>query len=625
MLQQYWGYDAFRPMQQEIIAEVLAGNDVLALLPTGGGKSICYQVPAMQMQGLCLVVSPLIALMLDQVQNLEQRGIKAMAIHSGMKPKEVDVALDNAIFGGYKFLYVSPERLLTDFFINRATRIPVNLIAVDEAHCISEWGYDFRPPYLQIAEIRKYYPAVPILALTASATTEVQEDIKNKLIFGREAKEFRQSFDRSNLIYGVVNHEDKKTKLLDVLTKVKGSGIIYTRTRRATVEVSNYLTKNGLKSAAYHAGMPPDERKQKQEKWKSGEVPLIVSTNAFGMGIDKPDVRIVAHYDIPDNLEAYYQEAGRGGRDGKKAYAVAFVSSKDLESIEKNLEGSFPTLNDVRNTYHALGNYLQIPLEGGLGESYDFEMGDFVKAFQLHPLKAFNALKILENYGYISMSHGVEDTSQLMFTTDHETLYRFEIAHPQFEPVIKTILRSYSGSMDVYVKINEDTLAKRLFQPVKEVILQLKELHKMQYLSYKPRKSKPQIMLIMERQPKENILSSDASLHTQIKIKKQKLSSILQYAIAKTKCRNRLILEYFGEDAPLHCGHCDYCIRRKAEEEKRNIIHEKIIASLKEKQNVLMDDFVKNISTDNITVLEVIRHLQDNGMVKIESNKISLA
>ena len=403
VLKQYWGYDEFRPLQEEIIQSVLDQKDSLALLPTGGGKSICFQVPAMAMEGICIVISPLIALMKDQVENLQKRGIQAIAIVSGMGKREIDIALDNCIYGPIKFLYLSPERLLSDLVKERIKYMKVNLLAVDEAHCISQWGYDFRPPYLHIAEIREIHPNVPVLALTASATEKVQEDIIVKLSF-KSRNIFRKSFERINLSYSVINQENKLQKLLDVCNGVKGSGILYVRTRRDTVELAKYLNQNSIAAQYYHAGLNLEERGQKQKYWINDQVRIMVATNAFGMGIDKPNVRFVVHYEMPESLEAYYQEAGRAGRDEKKAYAVMLYQPRDKLAFEKKYEQNFPEINYIKQVYHFLFNYLQIPFEGGMQVSYDFNLADFCSKFQLNVLSAISAIKFLEHDEYFIIS-----------------------------------------------------------------------------------------------------------------------------------------------------------------------------------------------------------------------------
>ena len=414
ILKQYWGFDSFRPLQEDIIQSVLDGKDTLALLPTGGGKSICFQVPALVKEGICIVISPLIALMKDQVYNLQKRGIAAVAIFSGMHYKDIDRILDNCIYGNTKLLYLSPERLTSDLVRERIKKMKVSLIAVDEAHCISQWGYDFRPPYLQIAEIREYLPKVPIMALTATATPEVVKDIQEKLEFKR-GEVFQQSFLRENLAYVVLEEEGKMEKLFKVLTGVRGSGLVYVRNRRKTKEIAMFLKKYRITADYYHAGLTNEERSQKQEAWINDKIRIIVATNAFGMGIDKPDVRVVVHMDLPDSLEAYFQEAGRAGRDGQKSYAVLLYNQGDKLDLERRFELSFPPLKEVRLTYQALGSYLQLAVGSGEGESYDFDLVEFSRVYGFSTVKTFNCLKVLERAGWIALSESIYIIRQVIY------------------------------------------------------------------------------------------------------------------------------------------------------------------------------------------------------------------
>jgi len=457
LLKQYWGFDTFRPLQEDIIDAVLNGQDALALLPTGGGKSLCFQLPALLQEGICIVVSPLIALMKDQVENLKAKGIQAIAIYAGMGKREIDILLDNCIYGNIKFLYLSPERLLSPLVKERLAYMKVNLFAIDEAHCISQWGYDFRPPYLLLKDLREIHPEVPIIALTATATKFVRQDIVEKLEL-KVPQIFVKSFARRNLSYVVMDLEDKYGKLLDVLKNVKGSGLIYVRNRRETTEVALFLKRNHIAADFYHAGLEKNERSLKQEAWKQNKIRVMVATNAFGMGIDKPDVRFVIHLDLPESLEAYYQEAGRAGRDELKAFAVLLANKSDRLALETKYKDNFPNIEEIKKTYHYLGSYYQLAYGAGQGISFPFDLADFCKRFKLSVLKTIAALKFLEHDGYLTLSENIFLQSRLMFMQSHEDVYRFQIENSGYDALIKTVLRAYGGSFDQYVKVNENEI-----------------------------------------------------------------------------------------------------------------------------------------------------------------------
>ncbi|BAU55187.1 ATP-dependent DNA helicase RecQ [Mucilaginibacter gotjawali] len=499
ILKHYWNHDHFRPMQEEIIHAVLAGKDTLALLPTGGGKSICFQVPALAKEGICIVVSPLIALMKDQVENLQAKGIEAVSVVSGMSKREIDIALDNCIYNPVKFLYLSPERLLSELVRERIKYMKVNLIAVDEAHCISQWGYDFRPPYLHIADLRELHPDVPVIALTATATSEVREDIQEKLLFKNQAV-FQKSFERKNISYVVQNDENKLRKLLDIARGVKGSGIVYVRSRKETAEIAKYYNDNGFKADFYHAGLETSLRSQKQENWKSNRNRIIVATNAFGMGIDKPDVRFVIHKDPPESLEAYYQEAGRAGRDEHKAYAVLLCNAADRYKQERMFEMNFPSVAEIKQTYHYLANYYQLAYQAGEGISFDLDLGDFCSRFKLEPVKTIKALKFLEMDEYLSFNESVFLPSRFRFDVGNEQLYNFQIQNPGWDPFIKTLLRSYGGSFENYVRLREFDIARRANMNVQQVISGLKQLQEFKILHYFPQTDMPQVTWLKPRQ-----------------------------------------------------------------------------------------------------------------------------
>lgn len=561
VLKQYWGYDAFRPMQEQIIQSALDRQDTLALLPTGGGKSICFQVPALYREGMCIVISPLIALMKDQVYNLQRRGIAAAAIFSGMSSRDIDRTFDNCVFGGVKLLYVSPERLTTDMARERIQRMQVNLLAVDEAHCVSQWGYDFRPPYLQIPLLRELIPDVPILALTATATPEVVADIQEKLGF-RKPNVFQQSFTRSNLAYVVRHEEGKEEKLVEILNKVAGSGVVYARNRKKTKDLAVMLQRKGISADFYHAGLDGELRSQKQDAWIAGKTRIMVSTNAFGMGIDKPDVRTVVHTDLPDSLEAYFQEAGRAGRDGKKSYAVLLYNDSDRRNLERNFELSYPPMEYIRQVYRALGSYYQLALGSGQGESFDFDITRFCEVFKLEPARTYSCLKILEQAGWLTLTEAVWSPSALLLTADKETIYDYMLRQPKLDAILKSILRSYQGAFQHHINIKEEQLARFLNIPAEEVIKALELMAKENILEYQPRKDKPQIVFLLERVDPAN-LTIDMELYQFRKQRQEKrIRSAVAYA-TDDECRSKMLLAYFGETDSRPCGVCDVCLERK--------------------------------------------------------------
>ncbi|HEV8287183.1 MAG TPA: ATP-dependent DNA helicase RecQ [Chitinophagaceae bacterium] len=582
-LKQYWGYDSFRPLQEEIINSVLDGKDVLALMPTGGGKSLCYQVPGLAKEGLCLVISPLIALMKDQVENLRKKNITAYAIYSGMSRKEVINTLKVAAHSNCKFLYVSPERLETSLFKEYLPALDINLIAVDEAHCISQWGYDFRPPYLRIAALRDEVPNVPILALTASATTEVQDDICQKLQF-KIKNIFRQSFERANLSFSAFKVDAKINKIIEILKNVSGSGIIYCKTRKRTKEVADLVKMHGMPADFYHAGLTQEERNQKQENWIRNKIRVIVCTNAFGMGIDKPDVRLVIHADAPDCLENYYQEAGRAGRDGKRSYAVLLYDQKDIKELEELIQLRYPSLEEIRQVYQSISNYLQIPSGGGEGQYYDFDITDFLKKFKHDIYTALYSLKALEQDEWLSFNEQVFLPSTVQFTTNKEYLYQFEKDQPQLEPLIKTLLRAYEGVFEYPASISEILLAQLLKKEKDEIKNKLKQLHSYSIIEYNPQKETPQLFFIRNR-----VKTEDLTINTKAyKIRKEKfttrINSMVRYIYETTECRSKIIASYFGDDKIKDCGICDNCLKQKSiqlSKEEFNTINNRIVSSIK--------------------------------------------
>ena len=533
-------------------------RDTLALMPTGGGKSITFQVPGLAMPGICIVVSPLIALMRDQVDNLRSRGIKAVAIHSALSHYEIDVALDNCIYGGYKFLYLSPERLGTDLFKARLANLDVNLLAIDEAHCISQWGYDFRPSYLEIAKIREELPDVPVLALTATATPAVAEDIQEKLGF-KKKNIIRQSFERKNLAYQVIQTEDKDSAILDLLRKQMGSGIIYVRSRKKTREVSDLLKKNKISADYYHAGLDSNLRLQREKNWQKGETRIMVSTNAFGMGIDKADVRLVIHIDLPDSPEAYFQEAGRAGRDGKKSFAVLLYHPSDKRSLVQSLKVKFPGLDTIRKVYKAIGHYFQLIPGSGKGQVFDFNLGDFCLKFGFHTLTAYHALKHIERAGFIELTDEINLPARLFFRVNRDDLYKFQVANALLDDFIKLILRSYTGLFNGYVNIDEELLASRAGIDQERVYTFLKHLRKSKIIDYVPRKRTPFIYFNKERISVERLRITRENYDLRKKDYRGRVEAVIHYATCTTTCRSQLLLQYFGESDSPECGICDVC------------------------------------------------------------------
>lgn len=617
ILLKYWGYDKFRDLQEEIVESVAAGKDTLGLMPTGGGKSITFQVYSLANPGVCLVITPLIALMKDQVENLQKRKIKAAAIYSGMTKSEIEVALNNVCNGDYKFLYLSPERLKNFYFQERLKSMTVNLITVDEAHCISQWGYDFRPSYLEIAGIRKQIPDVPVLALTATATPKVVVDIQEKLCF-KEKNVLQKSFERKNLVYYVVNTEDKVKQLFKLITKVDGSSIVYVRNRRKTKEYALLMQKYHISADYYHAGLDAKTRAEKQNAWQKGTIRIMVCTNAFGMGIDKPDVRLVVHMDLPDSPEAYFQEAGRAGRDGKKAWAFLVTNASDKAQIKKNITTAFPELKKVLEVYNAICNYLGITYGAAKDAEFPFDIFDFAKNFKIDVLSTYNSLKILESTGLISYSEDANSTSRILFIVNREDLYRFQVENANLDNFIKMLLRTYTGIFNDYINISEDYLAKKAGVSTETIINLLKVLAQYKIIQYIPRINKPLIHFISERLEEKAILFNKKDLDSQKERTLDRLEAMLSYAESTNKCRSQQLLAYFGETEVERCGSCDVCSRRN-ELSLNKYEFDLILSEIKNIVNLepcLLNDLVDKIDSDESKIIKVIQWLFENKKLR---------
>ncbi len=619
ILKKYWGYDSFRSLQQEIIESVGSGKDTLGLMPTGGGKSITFQVPAMAMDGICIVVTPLIALMKDQVSNLRAKGIKAAAIYAGMTFQNMMETFDNCIYGDYKFLYVSPERLGTRIFLEKLSLLKVCLIAVDESHCISQWGYDFRPSYLKIAEVRHLLPGVPVLALTATATPAVVDDIQEKLEF-REKNVFRKSFMRSNLAYIVRKTEDKPQQLLNILKAVPGTSVVYVRNRKKTSEVADMLRKAGIAAHNFHAGLANATKDTIQSKWKNGEYRVIVATNAFGMGIDKADVRTVIHIDIPDSLEAYFQEAGRAGRDEKKAYAVLLYDGNDITKLKKRISDTFPSREKITEVYNALANYFQIAVECGEGGTHDFDIMEFCSIFKIPMMTAYNAIKILELAGYIEYKEEDDAYSRVMFTGHRDDLYSIDCSKRE-ELVINYLLRNYTGLYSAYAIIHEADIALKTEMTAHDVAETLVRLSQRHILNYIPHKETPSIFYTQDRVPEKYLCISTEVYEVRKERFSQLIHSIIDYTTNTSVCRSRMLLSYFGENGAKDCGVCDVCLSRKKNGNIPQGTENKIVSLLR-KKDMTVSEVIEALKIAKDDTIKAIRHLADEGSIIIEENNI---
>lgn len=621
LLKKYWGYDAFRPLQEEIVLAVLKGQDVLALLPTGGGKSLCFQVPGLQLGGTTLVISPLVSLMNDQVAQLRRRHLSAVAITSAMNFRQMEIALQNAALGHVQFLYCSPERLQNDDFLQKLSHLPITLIAVDEAHCISQWGYDFRPSYLQIARVRSYFPQCPLIALTASATEEVAIDIQEKLAFQNKAV-FRQSFARANLRYIVQHEENKFDRLLKVINNVAGSGVIYVRNRKRTKEIADWLNQKGITAGFYHAGMTYEERELTQQLWIAGKTRIISATNAFGMGIDKPDVRFVVHLDLPESPEAYFQEAGRGGRDGLISWAVLLYDESDVKQLEEHFKNSFPEQEYIRKVYQAICNFFQIAVGAGEGTVVTFDIEQICKNYNLQALQVFNSLKFLEKSGYVALIDTGYESPKVMMLAGKETIYDFELRNPNLEPLIKTLLRSYGGLFEQYVPINFKDLALRVKTTVAEIEKKLKLLDQAQVLSYLPATELPKLYF---QHPRVN--AKDVWLDHQVyeRLKQAQLNRIeaMQRYVQSRQCRQLQLLHYFSESQALPCGHCDVCIEEKRKE--RPALKNLLLETLSDQPSTIDELRKAMYAYNDANWIQTLNVLTDDGIVMEDQGKYWLS
>ncbi|HEY5471469.1 MAG TPA: RecQ family ATP-dependent DNA helicase [Bacteroidales bacterium] len=624
ILTRYWGFAAFKPLQEDIIKSIAEGRDTLGLMPTGGGKSITFQVPALAHEGICLVITPLIALMKDQVNRLNSLEIKSIAIHSGMSSEEIDISLENAIYGDYKFLYVSPERISTRIFQGKVSRLNLSLVAIDEAHCISQWGYDFRPSYLKIASLRDYISdKVPFLALTASATPQVIEDIMNKLSF-RKKNVLRTSFDRKNISYLVRKVEDKATYLIKTLQKAKGSGIVYVRSRKRCKEVAELLLANGISADFYHAGLPIEIRDKKQSSWTVGETRVIVSTNAFGMGIDKAEVRFVIHWDIPDSIENYFQESGRAGRDNKPASAVLLYSLADKSRLLDTIRKKFPPIEKIKDIYEAICNFLQVPLGSGKDNVFDFNMSEFVSKYRLPVIETYNSLQFLQREGYMEFTEEINNPSRVHFVISRDDLYKFQVANESFDGFIKLLLRSYTGMFTEFVAINEETLSRKSAATRDTIYQYLVKLSSLNIIRFIPGKKTALVIFTEERLGRKALLISPDNYHHVKEKYEIRVNTIIEYADSDNRCRSVTLLNYFGEDAD-RCGICDVCRERNELDLSKyefDLILEEIKIHLGEK-NPDAEELVRMMEHPEDKVIKVIRWLLDhNKIVQDKDHKL---
>ena len=615
ILEKYWGYKHFRALQEDIIMSVLEGRDTLGLMPTGGGKSITFQIPTLAMEGLAIVVTPIISLMKDQVDNLVSRGIKATYLHAGLSITEKNRVMEKCINGNYKFLYVSPERLESTSFLDRIKRLNICLIVVDEAHCISQWGYDFRPSFLKIAALRKVFPNAPVLALTATATPMVVDDIQQKLQF-RRSNVFKTSFVRDNISYVVRHTTEKMSELVHILKSVAGSSIVYVRSRKRTKLIADELRRNGLSADYYHAGLSIEEKEDKQNKWKNDEIRVIVATNAFGMGIDKPDVRVVAHIDLPNTLEEYFQEAGRAGRDGKRSYAVMLVKTTDKGLLHRHLSEAFPEKDFIRKVYERVGNFLEVAIGEGYGQMMDFNFNLFCRTFNLPVLPTLNALRILTQAEYIQFVEEIETQSRVMILADKARLYNIPTTTPRADEVLQALLRTYTGLFADYVFINEDVIAYRYNLSPQTIYDSLIEYNRLHILHYVPRKRTPYIIYTTSREEPKYIQIPKSIYETLQERMRERIEAVITYCYNDEICREKYLVEYFGEDSPQPCGHCDTCIeRRKRDDHMPQDVQQGILYMTHLKPRKLKE-LVQTLSFSRDEIVETVAMLVDEGFLE---------
>ncbi|MBJ59329.1 MAG: recombinase RecQ [Flavobacteriales bacterium] len=622
ILKKYWGYDSFRNKQENVIHSILDAKDTLTLLPTGGGKSICFQVPALMMEGICVVISPLIALMNDQVTSLKTKNIRALAITSGISFSELDIALDNCIYGNYKFLYLSPERIDSKMVRQRLKKMNINLLVVDEAHCISEWGYNFRPSYLKIAKIREITTA-PIIALTATATPLVVKDIQEKLKFDN-GNIISTSFYRDELSYVVLKQDDKDSKLIQILKRVKGTSIIYCRTRKETKRIHLLLSEYGITSHFYHAGLDVVERASKQKQWQLNHVRVMVATNAFGMGINKKDVRLVVHNHIPFSMEAYFQEAGRAGRDKKLSYSILLYNDLDINDLKKQINNHYPKIEFIKSIYQNISNYLGIAIGDGEHQEFSFNISEFCKRYNLNQLQTFNSIKLLEKEDYIKLSEAIHQPSRLFIKVTHTELYQFQIANKQYDILLKILLRSYGSLFDNFTKIQENIIAKRAQLSTQEVKDFLTNLKQMDILDYIPQNSNPKLLMLKTRVDSKYISLSKETLEYRKANEEAKAASVIQYASNQYQCRSYVLQNYFGEEDNKRCGKCDVCLERN----KLKINDQEFEAITLAVQNLIsqnpmhVDDIIMAIvEFREDKMISVLQFLSDNGQIAMNDEQ----
>lgn len=628
VLKKFWGFEKFREMQEDIIKSVLEDKDTLALLPTGGGKSICFQVPALSNDGICLVVSPLIALMKDQVQNLKERGIKAEALVSGMSKRAIDILLDNCIYGKVKFLYVSPERLKSELFIVRLKKMNVNLIAVDEAHCISQWGYNFRPSYLEIINLRDILPNVPIIALTATATPKVVIDIQEKLGFTKP-NVLQKSFKRDNIHYIVIHDEDKMGRMMKIIRKVSGTAIIYALNRKKTQEIAHFLQKQGISAEYYHAGITPEKRSLIQADWSRNKTRIIVATNAFGMGIDKPDVRLVINLELTDSIEAYFQEAGRGGRDEEKAYAVLLINENDRINLINRVEKSFPDKEQIKKVYFAICNQLRIAIGAGEETTYPFNINDIKAQQNQSSSEIYSAIKFLEQAGYFELSESFYAPSRIKIEMNSSELYEFQVRNKKYDPYIKLLLRSYGGLFDDFSKIKEVDLAKRSKQTISIVRKTLRELHQLEVVTYEEQNDLPLLTFLQPRVDLKHLRLRKEIYDIRKEEALTKMEAVINYAFSNDTCRSQLLLAYFG-DSNNDCGVCDVCLSKKREKKLNSNQLKEIqndITTLLQNKPLEPSEVISKLASKHKEkdIRIMVQWLLDENIIKLnELNKIKI-